>query len=448
MKPTSFSLSSLTASLQKVPRPVLYGGAGVVLVGAVGLWLAFNQPADSTAAVNTPPVATSPSPATATPPASTPTADPTAPVDGSDDVALTAGPSRSLEVQPIPFLVTTPGPNGSTDGTQAVQVSSGQDRDTVVSNPFAPLELPPVEVQPDAPVAATPTTPISTPGASNLPPINARPVQVVRPRPLPSTPDRTLPSLPSRPVNPPTTRTPSVTQTPLPSGNPPVVVRNPQAVPVAQAPKAIRQSKPVVRAPRATTGDLPEPAQIGGALPITPSLIRQVITAPEPQQPTVTVVTPPPPAPPATPTELPSDLASVSQPQVNDTGSELRGSESTNTDTTPTPLDSSIPRPAPTPTAPPPPVDNGTPTPPPTVTTPPAQTITRLERFVQDRDVSFVGVVLGPVNTAILATKDGTVVIPLGGTLPQSDVVVKTITADQVVLMQDQDTIVLNRNNK
>jgi hypothetical protein len=223
-----------------------------------------------------------------------------------------------------------------------------------------------------------------------------------------------------------------------------VQVRNPQPVPAAKPPAAIARSKPVVRAPRTNLGDLPEPAQVGGALPITPSLIRQVITAPEPQQPTVTVVNPPPtpPATPATP-DLSSDLASVSQPQVSDPGGDLRGNDNNADATAPAPLDSSIPRqtaatpapPAPQPTTP--------------DTTPPTVTTTRLERYVQDRQVSFIGVVLGPVNTAILQTKDGTIVVPLGGTLPQSDnVVVKTVTADQVVLMQNEDVIVLNRSNK
>ena len=62
--------------------------------------------------------------------------------------------------------------------------------------------------------------------------------------------------------------------------------------------------------------------------------------------------------------------------------------------------------------------------------------------------MAFVGVIIGPVNTAIIETKDGTVIVPLGGTIPQSDVVVKSITAEKVVLMLGQETITIERTKK
>jgi hypothetical protein len=139
---------------------------------------------------------------------------------------------------------------------------------------------------------------------------------------------------------------------------------------------------------------------------------------------------------PTVPTDPELDFAALTEPNILGGPIELREPGTASTEA-PSPLDSSIPR---TPVKPPDTVDNpGTPV------EVPVERIDPLTTFVTARGMSFVGVVLGPVNTAIFETKDGTVVVPLGATLPQSDVIVKTITADQVVLMQGQDTIILSR---
>jgi hypothetical protein len=147
-----------------------------------------------------------------------------------------------------------------------------------------------------------------------------------------------------------------------------------------------------------------------------------------PLDPGTTVVT-------TVPTDPELDFAALTEPNILGGPIELREPGTASTEA-PSPLDSSIPR---TPVKPADPVDNpGTPV-------VPVERIDPLNAFVTARGMSFVGVVLGPVNTAIFETKDGTVVVPLGANLPQSDVIVKTITADQVVLMQGQDTIILSR---
>lgn len=138
---------------------------------------------------------------------------------------------------------------------------------------------------------------------------------------------------------------------------------------------------------------------------------------------------------PTVPNDPELEFAALTEPNILGGPIELREPGQSNIDT-PSPLDSSIPR---TPVKPADPVDNpGQPEVVPTVIDP-------LTTFVNTRGISFVGVVLGPVNTAIFETKEGTVVVPLGANLPQSDVIVKTITADQVVLMQGQETIILSR---
>jgi hypothetical protein len=138
---------------------------------------------------------------------------------------------------------------------------------------------------------------------------------------------------------------------------------------------------------------------------------------------------------PATP-EVPANIPVISTPTTPTQPSDLKPSPSD--PATPTPLSSTTSTTA-TPPAPP--------TPPATVTTP-TPTSTPLSSFILSNKVAFVGVIIGPVNTAILETKDGTVIVPLGGTIPQSDVIVKSVTATQVVLMLGQETVTIDRSKK
>jgi hypothetical protein len=62
--------------------------------------------------------------------------------------------------------------------------------------------------------------------------------------------------------------------------------------------------------------------------------------------------------------------------------------------------------------------------------------------------VEFSGVVLGPLNTAILNTKGGTIIVPVGGAIGQSNIIVKTVTAQQVVLMLGEEAYSLERKER
>lgn len=439
-------------SLDKLPRPVIYGVPAALLIAGVGIWYfstslsgppAPVEPAtvQSTPPTTTPPAAStapvSPAPSTptpaATPPASAPpvaspttsanTTAPSNPTKGATQPDANAGPSRSLEVQPIPFLVTAaPKTASKTSGTAAVTQSNPSNRQRVSVNPFAPLSVQPSATQ-ATPTAQTPnpanafSSPSNvSPGTASLPPIRSAPsVQISGTgQPLPSFPNSG--NTGTRPSNPGTTGQMS---TPKPST-------------VKQVPTAITTAKPQISAPATTPArnDVPTPLT-AGALPIAPSILREVVPqgATDPS-PGLTPVTP------ATP-ELPTNIAVVSTPTTPTQPSELKPPSSD--PTTPTPLTSTTT----TPTPPPP-----SPTPIATPPTTPTPTSTALSSFVLSNRVAFVGVIIGPVNTAIIETKDGTVIVPLGGTIPQSDVVVKSITAEKMVLMLGQETITIERSKK
>lgn len=70
-------------------------------------------------------------------------------------------------------------------------------------------------------------------------------------------------------------------------------------------------------------------------------------------------------------------------------------------------------------------------------------TASALQIFVKQNSLSFQTVVLGPVNTAVLGTKDGLLVLPLGAAVGQSSVIVKSISADAVVLRLGDETLTL-----
>jgi mucin-2 len=345
-------------------------------------------------------------------------------------------------VQPIPFLVTTaPKTPVKTSGTVAETQASPSNRPRVSVNPFSPLS-----VQPSAPQAAptaqtpTPTPSINTPfrpntvspGTANLPPIRPAPsVQVSGTgQPLPSFPNQGNPGQGNPGVG--NTGTPgSATSVNRPGNSSNSQMSTPKPNTVKPVPTAITTAKPQISAPAATPTrtDVPTPLT-AGALPVAPSILREVV----PQGPTDTGPTP---INPVTP-ELPSNTPVISTPTTPTAPSEL--SPPPSEPATPTPLSSTTPA-STTPTTP------ATPTPPTTLTTP-TPTSTPLSNFILSRQVSFVGVIIGPVNTAILETKDGTVIVPLGGTIPQSDVVVKSVTATQVVLVLGQETVTIERSKK
>lgn len=70
-----------------------------------------------------------------------------------------------------------------------------------------------------------------------------------------------------------------------------------------------------------------------------------------------------------------------------------------------------------------------------------------LDAYVSDQNLSYNAVVLGPVNTGIFQTKSGYVVVSIGQKLPQSDIVVKDISASAVTLAlgDSQKTLELDK---
>jgi hypothetical protein len=453
-KPSGFSLSSLSVSLAKIPKTYLYAAAGAVLLGALGV-VALNMlstpaveefvpPAVSTPATN--PGTTAPSNSStsnsstsnsSTSNSSNPTGTTTPSNNGSDDIG--GGPSRALEVQPIPFLVTEAiktdpnNPNG-TATTQAINTRSAS---SAVVNPFAPLTVENTGnvgvVQngsnPNLGISRMPITQTRGSQTTNVPPIRQTgPITVRGSKPLPQFPTAPQGSKPTQATLPPRSGSVKIT---------PATKNTPTSVPTI--PKAIANAKPAIKAPKPGVNSPSGSVALSSPAPSTPGLMRQVVPAkpaPQPVDPTPTVI-------PVVPTdpELTGDFAALTEPNILGGPIELRepGAASIGS---PLPLDSSIPK------APvkPPVVTPDTTTPieqPPVVV--PVERVDPLTAFVNARGLSFIGVVLGPVNTAIFETKEGTVVVPLGATLPQSDVIIKTITADQVVLMQGQDTIILSR---
>jgi hypothetical protein len=441
-KPSSFSLSSLSVSLAKIPKTYLYAAAGAVLFGALGVvgYNMLNPVAVPEEFV--PPVVSTPSSnpgTTSNPGSNAATTGPSNPStnagnasnpSGSDDIG--GGPSRALEVQPIPFLVTEavktdPNNPGSKATTQALNTRPAS---SAVVNPFAPLTVEqtgnvnvvrngasPIS---GGPVASIPRPTTSRSSISFAPVKPAPPIRITQPRPL------NTPSFPTRPQS---------SQATLPRSSGPITIKPPtqNGKVIPKIPAAIANAKPSIKAPKPGVNGPSSSVALTNPAPNTPGLMRNVVPAKPavvqpPLDPGTTVI-------PTVPNDPELEFAALTEPNILGGPIELREPGQSNIDT-PSPLDSSIPR---TPVKPADPVDNpGQPEVVPTVIDP-------LTTFVNTRGISFVGVVLGPVNTAIFETKEGTVVVPLGANLPQSDVIVKTITADQVVLMQGQETIILSR---
>jgi hypothetical protein len=89
----------------------------------------------------------------------------------------------------------------------------------------------------------------------------------------------------------------------------------------------------------------------------------------------------------------------------------------------------------------------GAPTEPTDPVTPTEPSADPVEAFVAAQGVSYSAVVLGPVNTGILQTRTGYLVVTVGQKLLDSEVVVKDITATNVVLAigNQQKTLELDK---
>ncbi len=70
-----------------------------------------------------------------------------------------------------------------------------------------------------------------------------------------------------------------------------------------------------------------------------------------------------------------------------------------------------------------------------------------LARFVREQNLKLSGVVLGPTSVAIFQSKDGFTVLPVGRTLPGSDVLLKSLSAKAALLVQGSESLNLTMDN-
>ncbi|WP_027892319.1 hypothetical protein [Calidithermus chliarophilus] len=309
-------------------------------------------------------------------------------------------PARSLEVVPLPFLKaeTTPGespaPEAQSGPAQPAQASPGPTAPGRLQvqappNPFMPLfpeEVPPSQ-QPT--VTATATQPTPPPVVAQTPP-----------------PTRAIPSGPRVQVRP--------VQTPLPSPNIRVTAPAPTPRPTATPTTAPAGSGSQARLPAANpragaSTPAPAPSLSGGALPLRLAPLDREVPTAQATQPT--------------------------QPQVAQPGeANLGGSTS---------LPPVGQQGQPNPTLEP----KATPTTP--ATTPVVKTpvVSVLTRFVQEQNLRLVGVVLGPTSVGIFQGKNGFFVLPVGRNFPESEVLLKTLTAREALLVQGSESLTLELVN-
>ncbi|WP_337868288.1 hypothetical protein [Meiothermus sp.] len=70
-----------------------------------------------------------------------------------------------------------------------------------------------------------------------------------------------------------------------------------------------------------------------------------------------------------------------------------------------------------------------------------------LARFVREQNLKLSGVVLGPTSVAIFQSKDGFMVLPVGRTLPGSDVLLRSLSAKEALLVQGSESLNLTMDN-
>jgi hypothetical protein len=433
--------------LNRIPRPLLYGSVAAGLIGGIAAWyLVFGNQ-------TTEPVAETPT-LTQTPNQTDPSITPVT-TDPANTSPTTADPnlSRALEVQDIPFLVTAESSNGtgnSTSNTEVAPANGNGSSTTAGLNPFAPIPTPPVQVnqvptppvqQPNPNVASAnsgiqvPPTLRPTPRPTPAPSTNAPVVTVKRPTPLP-TPKTTVQKPPQLNNN---SNKPSIAASSKP--NPNVAATNPKPkAPIAQAPKApqapvIIKSRPDIRLPDSTSTTASLPIAVGGGvLPVVPQIIQKVNP---PQVPQIPIVQPQ--VTPVKPIELPNEGAVITPDATPDQTGLKPSTGNISSPGQVDPLNTTII-----------PVKPQTPvvvTPP--VTTPETQPVRSiLNEFVSERQLRYLDYVGGPFPQARLEIKGKSVIIGLGETIPDSKVVVKSITASEMVLLLGEETLTIPRTEK
>lgn len=385
----------------------------VALIAAWAIW-SSNRSAQQ-ALAQTPPTPPSGDAATGEPAGTTPTPPSAAPapVDG-DNVAVQ--PGGGVDVPSIPAFGEAGTDNTKAAETEPAPTPGGINPDTALAtlpgvNPFRPLA-----VDKDASAPAGQPTP--------APPVTQNPV---------STPPISLSQPERRPVTP-------VVNTPSDSTS--------GVIPIAPIPGT--PSRITVDSPATTGGAFPTPT-IPGATPAPPRPEPVTVLRPPAARPTpVTLPRASATAarPPAAPTPVRPPVAGVRVPKESiDLSSVVgRGTGAGTPAGAPSTPDGGEGTGATSATALPTP---GTPQP---ITQlgadATAAPVSALDQLIQSREIALNAAVLGPVNTAVFRSRDGFVVVEVGEKLPDSDAVLKAVTADSATLALGNDTKTLQLNER
>ncbi len=458
--------NSLLDTFNRLPRPLLYGALALGLFGGILSWYLFNANPSTEPVVDTAPL--SQTPTTPLTPDTTPTPNTATTPTVVDPNSL----SRALEVQDIPFLVTTEssGNAGKTPSNTEIATPSGSGSGSSAGlNPFAPIPTPPVQTidsepiqQPSPNVIASvpnpPTNSVQIPSNLNRTPTvsprinNSAPNVIIKqPKPLPTPTAKvqkptllpngtkatnTKPSSTNPISQKPTTTNPTNPKpTTTNQATKPVQKPNIPAAPITPPEPVVITSRPDIRVPNSTsTAGLPI-AGGGGVLPIAPQIIQKVNP---PQVPQIPVVVPQ--VQPTKPLELPNE-GSVITPDTSSASGGLKPSGSNTNSGQVDPLNTTI-----TPVKPQTPVV--VPVTPPVVVPPVEPPRSILNEFITERQLRYLDYVGGPFPQARLEVKGKSVIVGLGETIPDSKVVVKSITASEMVLLLGEETLTIPRTEK
>ncbi|ADH63226.1 competence protein PilW [Allomeiothermus silvanus DSM 9946] len=199
-----------------------------------------------------------------------------------------------------------------------------------------------------------------------------------------------------------------------------------QAPPNPFVPLIIETAAP----PNQATASLPQPTSI-------PSTSARV----QVRQPSVPL--PSTPLPPSNPTPTPlTPRPQVAAPRAAGVPASLSGMATLSGGALPlrlSPLEREVAQPAPRPATPTP--QTSTASQPAAPQTPAAPT--GLAGFVQEQGIKLAMTTLGPTSVAVFQTKEGYVVVPVGEKIPGTEVLVKTMTANEATLVRGNESLAI-----
>lgn len=368
-------------------------------------------------------------------------ADPGAPGEAVAAEPLPAVAGRNVEVVELPFLITAPPPQDTQDDLAAaaeLELSRPASDLRVTVNPFSPILLAPAPVEASAPSPASGSnqngtiTEVAVPGG----PAGASPGGTITEVPIPGAPANTQAG-----ISPGT-----ITAVPIPDG--------PSSVQTSAAPGTVSEVA-VPGGPSSTPGAAVSEVAVPGAPTSSAAEVAPQASAPTPE-----VNVPIDPLASNLPRTLPSgtfaSTPEILRPSRNpalpgSAGqpgnlSQVTALSVPNSDAAPAlPLEG-----APIPAAPAPteaevaPLGVGAPADAASAG-PMAAGVTQLSRYLRDQNYRFTGSVIGPVGVGVFRMGDTLtpVVVPLGQTLPETDIVLTSLQGKQAELTRENDTQVL-----